>query len=122
MNVKIDRQLYNYGDGSAYFVAPVQLPQGVTIKNVTWYFYDGGDHQIWLNLCRSNQTIEACVVMASHMTQGAPGYGIGYDESINLATVDNTQWFYWLSVTLPYSDTHMDYRFQFAVIEYEYPA
>lgn len=35
MNVKIDTQLYNYGSGYAHFYAPVHLPHGVTIKNVT---------------------------------------------------------------------------------------
>jgi len=125
MNVKIDTQLYNDGSDFAYFTAPVHLPHGVTIKNVTWYFYDGGGSQISLNLGRYNQTIggvPSYQSMTFHLTQGAPGYGIGYASTIYTgATVDNIQWTYILTVSLPPSATHTDYRFQYAVIEYEFP-
>jgi len=125
MNVKIDTQLYNYGDNSAYFTAPVNLPQGVTIRNVTWYFYDGAGSQISLNLGRYNQTIggvPSYQSMAFHLTQGAPGYGTGYANTISIdAIVDNIQWAYILTVSLPPSVSHTDYRFQYAVVEYEFP-
>jgi hypothetical protein len=126
MNVKIDTQLYNYGSSVAYFTAPVLLPHGVTIRNVTWYFYDRGTSQMDLELGRYNQTIGGVPSYQSitfHLTQGAPGYGIGYASAIYLgATVDNIQWTYILTVSLPPSATHTDYRFQYAVVEYEFPA
>lgn len=126
MDVKIDTQLYNYGAGVAYFTAPVNLPNGVTIKNVTWYFYDGGASQMDLNLGRYNQTIggvPSYQSMTFHLTQGAPGYGTGYANTISIdAIVDNIQWTYILTVSLPPSATHTDYRFQYAVVEYEFPA
>jgi hypothetical protein len=125
MNVKIDTQLYNYGSDFAYFTAPVYLPQGVTIKNVTWYFYDGGTSQISLNLGRYNQTIGGVPSYQSitfHLTQGSAGYGVGYASAIYTgATVDNINWAYILTVSLPPSATFTDYRFQYAVIEYEFP-
>jgi len=126
MDVQIDTQLYNLGSGPAYFTAPVLLPHGVTLRNVTWYFYDGGGSQIDLVLGRYNQTIGGVPSYQSitfHLTQGAPGYGIGYASAIYLGeTVDNIQWTYILTVSLPPSATHTDYRFQYAVIEYEFPA
>lgn len=126
MDVKIDTQLYNYGSDYAHFTAPVLLPHGVTIRNVTWYFYDGGASQIQLHLGRYNQTIGGAPSynsIAFHLTQGASGYGIGYDDTISIsATVDNIRWTYILTVSLPPSATHTDYRFQYAVVEYEFPA
>jgi hypothetical protein len=125
MNVKIDTQLYNLGNDYAYFTAPVYFPNGVLITNVTWYFYDGGAAQISFNLGRYNQTIgevPSYQSMTFFLTQGAPGYGIGYANTIYTgATVDNTQWTYILTVSLPPSTTHTDYRFQCAIIEYEFP-
>jgi hypothetical protein len=124
MNVKIDMQLYNLGDDYAYFVAPVNFPNGVIITNVTWYFYDGGNSQISLNLGRYNQTIggvPSYQSIAFHLTQGALGYGIGYDDTISSPNVDNTLWTYVLTVSLPPSASHTDYRFQYAIIEYEFP-
>lgn len=125
MNVKIDTQLYNYGNDFAYFTAPVYLPQGVTIRNVTWYFYDGAGSQVSLNFGRYNQTIggvPSYQSMAFHLTQGAPGYGTGYANTISIdAIVDNVQWAYILTVSLPPSVSHTDYRFQYAVVEYEFP-
>ena len=125
-DVKIDTQLCNHGSSRAYFTAPVLLPHGVTIRNVTWYFYDGGDSQIWLRLGRYNQTIggeTSYQTLASYSTQGNLGYGIGYADTISIAaTVDNIQWTYILTVSLPPSDhPHTDYRFQYAVVEYEFP-
>jgi hypothetical protein len=126
MNVKIDMQLYNLGSSPAYFTAPVYIPQGVTIKNVTWYFYDGGASQMDMNLGRYNQTIggvPSYQSMTFYLTQGNSGYGIGYANMISLdPVVDNIQWAYILTVSLPSSVSHTDYRFQYAVIEYEFPA
>ena len=125
MVVKIDTQLYNYGSDYAYFTAPVYLPHGVTIRNVTWYFYDGGASQISLFFGRYNQTIggvPSYQSIAFHLTQGSAGYGVGYASSISTgATVDNIDWAYILTVSLPPSATFNDYRFQYAVVEYEFP-
>lgn len=60
--------------------------------------------------------------LAFHLTQGAAGYGVGYAGSVYNAKVDNSKWVYILSVALPPSASHTDYRFQYAVIEYEFPA
>ena len=125
MNVKIDTQLYNYGDSRAYFIAPVHLPHGVTITNVTWYFYDGGASQIWMYLGRYNQSIggaSSYQSMAFHLSQGEPGYDSASATTISTGQiVDNIEWSYILTVDLPPSASHLDYRFQRAVVEYEFP-
>jgi len=51
-----------------------------------------------------------------------PGLGSSYDDTINYATVDNSQYMYTLYVNIPYSASHTDYYFNYAIIEYEYPA
>ncbi len=124
MKVQIDTQLSNIGTTTAYFTAPVFLPQGVIIRNVTWYFYDGGTSQIQLFFGRYDQVtggIPSYQAMAFHLTQGDAGYGVGYASSISLETVDNISYAYILTVMLPQSASTTDYRFQYAVIEYEFP-
>jgi hypothetical protein len=125
MSVKIDTQLSNYGDSRAYFVAPVHLPQGVTITNVTWYFYDGGSSQIWMYLGRYNHSIggvPSYQAMAFHLSQGATGYESVSDDTISVdPIVDNVEWSYIVTVDLPPSASNTEYRFQRAVVTYEFP-
>jgi hypothetical protein len=123
MKVQIDTQLSNIGTTSAYFTAPVFLPNGVIIRNGTWYFYDGGPSQISLVFGRYDQAtggMQSYEGMAFHLTQGDVGYGVGYDDSISSATVDNINYAYIMTVTLPVSVSTTDYRFQYVVIEYEF--
>ena len=125
MKIQIDTQLSNLGTTPAYFTAPVFLPHGVIIRNVTWYFYDGGPSQIQMNFGRYDQEtggMQSYQALAFHLTQGDVGYGVGYDDSISMETVDNINYAYILTVSLPVSISTTDYRFQYAVIEYEFPA
>jgi len=120
-NARIDNFLWNYEDsGNVYFMAPVLLPHNATVTNVTSYWVDSGDSIIYCNLYRSYQISNQ--LMASMQSAGAPGYSSDYDDTIEYATVDNGQHAYYLYVAIPASTPlHDDYKFHFAVIEYEYP-
>lgn len=120
-NVRIDSYLWNYEDsGNVYFMAPVLLPHNATVTNVTSYWVDSGDSVIYCNLYRSYQISNQ--LMASMQSAGSPGYSSDYDDTIEYATVDNGQHAYYLYVAIPGSTPlHDDYKFHFAVIEYEYP-
>ncbi len=118
-NVRIDNFLWNYENSSyVFFMAPVQIPNNATITNVTSYWTDSGDSVIYCNLYRSSLFTNQ--LMASMDSVGSSGYGSIYDDIIEYATVDNVQHAYYLYVAIPASTPlHDDYRFHFAVIEYE---
>jgi len=120
-NARIDNFLWNYEDsGNVYFMAPVLLPHNATVTNVTSYWVDSGDSVIYCNLYRSYSISNQ--LMAGMQSAGSPGYSSDYDETIEYATVDNGQHAYYLYVAIPPSTPlHDDYKFHFAVIEYEYP-
>jgi len=119
-NVRIDNFLWNYENSSyVYFMGPVQLPNRTTVTNVTSYWVDSGDSDIYCNLYRSYSISNQ--LMASMQSSGSLGYGSNYDDTIEYATVDNGQHAYYLYVAIPASTPlHDDYKFHFAVIEYEY--
>jgi hypothetical protein len=119
-NVRIDSFLWNYENSSnVYFMAPVQLPHNATVINVTSYWVDSGDSTIHCNLYRSYSIMNQ--LMASMSSFGSSGYGSNYDDTIEYATIDNGQHAYYLYVAIPASTPlHDDYKFHFAVIEYEY--
>jgi hypothetical protein len=120
---------YSYGlrnhntAGTLYCYAPLQLPHGATITNATFYFYDNdvGNFGFWL--MRSNQT--GYSVMGSTYNTPAsatPGYDNVSLSSIINAIVDNNNYNYYIEITIPFSSDSFDYRFYYALIEYEYPA
>jgi len=97
----------------------VQLPHRATITNVTFYFVDMGASDIYCNLYRTQEP--SLQLMASMQSSGSPGYGSNHDDTIDYATVDNGQHAYYLYVAIPASPPlHDDYKFHFAVIEFEY--
>ncbi len=107
-------------DVQSYFVGSVQLPDGVTVKSVTIYWYDIMKFEVLCRLLRYNQTHKE--EMAYLESEGGTGYGMSCDTTIQYATVDNIKYAYQFFVALPPSPTAGDYRLQYAVIEYEYPA
>jgi len=113
--------LRNYDTaGWAVFYAAVYFPQGVTIKNLTAYWYDNStDDYVSCWLARQNQ--DGGQFMAAADSTDVGGLGSSHDDTIMYAIVDNTQYAYLLNVNVPQS-TNQDYYFQYAIIEYEYPA
>lgn len=121
-SVRIDDSLWNYEDsGYVHFFGSVQLPHGSTVKNVTFYWFDGGDSVIYCNMYRNYPGIHQ--LMAANFSTGSGGEGSNYDDSIDYATVDNHQYAYFLYIEIPESPpTHDHYKFRYAVIEYELPS
>jgi hypothetical protein len=103
-------------------MAPLQLPHGTTITNVTFYFYDMDTSSFSLLLFRENQTNYDFM---GSIANTPPGDKIGYDHisfrSISYATIDNNNYHYWLYVTIPWSSSYWNYVFHYALVEYMYP-
>lgn len=87
-----------------------------------------------VNILKDNASDSSCSLWFGNHEEGAvpmasadslfyeAGYGSSHDDSILAPTVDNVQYCYFVTVQLPASTSHTDYRFCGAVIEYEYPA
>lgn len=114
----------NAGGSSITLYAPVQLPHGVTITNVTSAWFDNSTS---LNTgCRfyrvevSDNLISYSI--ASCASSGSAGYGSTSAVTIspNCATVDNERFAYYLIITIPANGGY-DLRFCYATIEFTYP-
>jgi hypothetical protein len=108
-------------------MAPVQLPHGATITDVTFYFYDNNVNDYFLfDIVRENQTALDVIGFADGSPEPTnPPYGnvsltVYYPE---YAIVDNNNYHYWLYVVVPGFDTDpfSEYAFQYAQIEYALP-
>jgi len=116
--------LRNLNDASPVVcMAPLQLPHGSTITNVTFYFFDLGTDLLHFYLLRENQMV---LDQMGYVENSPPGGTPGDDHisfsSIDYATVDNNQYYYYLYIGIPWSFDPFDYQFHYALIEYEYPA
>jgi hypothetical protein len=118
------RGLLNLGGSKLTFIAPVQLPHGATITNATFYFYDNDEDYFIFYFGRSNQTYGDTIGNTDNFPgSDTPGYDHVSFSSINHATVDNNNYYYWLWIVFPASSSsYLYYRFQYALIEYEFPA
>jgi hypothetical protein len=108
-------ELYHLETGGVHFYGIVQLPDGVTVTNVTFHWIDSGGLNVQCQLKRHNLTMT--LNMASMVSSGDTGTGSSYDDTIDLATVDNSENTYYFDVLIPSGS----YYFRYAIIEYEYP-
>jgi hypothetical protein len=104
------------------FVAPLQLPDGVTIRNITFYWYDNGTDVMDFSLVRYQRVQAYTMGSSSSPSTELVGDGSSSPVAINFATVDNSQYVYYLQLYIPASATDGEYLFYYAIIEYEYPA
>ncbi|TRO51101.1 hypothetical protein E2P61_07075 [Candidatus Bathyarchaeota archaeon] len=121
-----DAGLLNYGDETMPAYAPLQLPQGATITNATFYFYDNDDDYFLFYLESGNMTDRWNIIGSKDNMPGSDtlGYTSVTLRSINptYATVDNNNYYYFLEIQIPYSSSNSaNYRFFYALIEYEFP-
>jgi hypothetical protein len=119
--------IYNRNpSGTMVCYAPLQLPQGATITNVTYYFYDNDDSSFTFYLSRGNTTDLLNDIAYDTNSPGAdtPGWTHISTDSINpnYATVDNNNYSYYLQIFIPWSSTYTNYCFKYALVEYAYPA
>jgi hypothetical protein len=103
------------------FVAPLQLPQGATITDVTFYWYDNGTDVIDFSLVRYKRVQAYTMGSCSSPSTEPVGDGTSSPIAISFATIDNSQYIYYLQLYLPASPTEGEYMFYYAIIEYEYP-
>ena len=105
-------------------MAPLQLPHGTTITNVTFYFHDSDTDVLNFYLIRENQT----TLDQMGYVDNSPGSDMLGDthislSSVNYALVNNNQYYYYLRVVIPRSSIDpFYYQFHYALVEYEYPA
>ncbi len=104
------------------FVAPLQLPHGTTITDVTFYWYDNGTDVIDFSLVRYERVQAYTMGSCSSPSTELVGDGSSSPVAISFETVDNSQYVYYLHVYIPASLTEGEYMFYYAIIEYEFPA
>jgi hypothetical protein len=119
--------LYNRNpSGNMMCYAPLQLPDGVTITNVTYYFYDNDADYFYFYLSRGNTTdlLDDIAYVNNQPGSDTPGWTQVSATSINsnYATVDNNNYSYWLEMKIPWSSSYTNYCFKYALVEYAYPA
>lgn len=112
------RSLKNMDGNSDNYYAPVQLPHGATVTKLTFYWNDtstANDGRAVLRRVDSNGNY---INMATATTSGSGGNGSSYDNTISVASVDNSQYAYYLWWNLPDSNVIGYY----VVIEYTFTA
>jgi hypothetical protein len=118
-----DYGLLNREAHTVWCNAPLQLPHGITITNVTFYFYDNDDNYFGFWLLRASQTNYDVI---GYVDNSPGSNSIGYDHvsfsSLNYATIDNNNYNYYLHIGIPSSSiSYLNYRFHYALVEYEFP-
>ncbi len=121
-NVRISTELRNLEASSAsYFYAPVQLPHGVTVTNVTSYWYDveaSLDIQCLFGRSVGDNSIFALVSVDS---SGSSGSGSTVDTTITSVEIDNAQYSYLFYVRIPANSPTTNLQLRFATIGFAYP-
>ncbi|MFX1263433.1 MAG: C25 family cysteine peptidase, partial [Promethearchaeota archaeon] len=99
------KHLHSPGGGTAngWYLAPVFLPHGAKVTKMTFHYYDttiGIEGHAIGRLQRTRFNYGDCQEMASVQSAWA-GYGSSSDTSILYATIDNSQYAYWVDWDLP---------------------
>ncbi len=109
-------------------IAPVNLPHGAVVKNVTFYFYYDGasapsEYEFSFRMWRITKTSAFDIMAAVDIFNQ---FGVGYtslsDTTIGYATIDNKNYAYVLAFIMPHGGLNPDdNQFKFATIEYTPP-
>ena len=113
----------NAAVGTALFFGSVQLPHGVTVTNVTFYWYDADiSRDITFHLARAISTSTGELYpLASGSSSGSAGYGSSMDTSINNSIIDNTVYSYMFYVIIPSNSPTNNLRYLYGSIGFAYP-
>jgi hypothetical protein len=87
-----------------YFVAPVHLPQGATLRRLTFHYKDSGAGQASLLLLRHTHDSQGSLGMAELVSSDiwTPGYGSVSTTTFNpTAIIDNSLYSYYVHLSLP---------------------
>ena len=119
--VQINTWIQNYDTIDHALFAQVQLPHGVTINNVTAYWYDGdlsSDINCDLYMTTGDYYAQS---LARVNSAGNSGYGSTVDTTIDFSDiVDNSQFTYNMFLVMP-GDVGSNLRFRFVTIGFAYP-
>jgi hypothetical protein len=106
---------------TAVFMAPIQLPNGVTMNNITSYWYDEEvSLDITCNLYRSLGDGFAAV-LASVGSSVSDGFGSTTATSVSSPIIDNSLYEYAIYLTIPASSDSSNLRLRFVTIGFAYP-
>ncbi|RMF45184.1 MAG: hypothetical protein D6755_08370 [Anaerolineae bacterium] len=89
---------------SSNYLAEVQLPHGATITRFTFYWTDGATLNGAASLYRINLDGTESIMASAATSGGGPGSGTtssSSDTAISYPTVDNSQYAYYVWLTLP---------------------
>jgi hypothetical protein len=117
--VYIGPYIYNQDTSPRAVRAPVQLPHGATITNVTSYWYDSVSASITGYLYRYTHTGGYSSIADLH-SSGSTGYGNTEDTTIVNPVVNNNDYYYIVYINMPDGYT-IDLRFYCVKIGFEYP-
>lgn len=101
--------------GSYRFIASVQLPHNAIVTKLSFYWKDVAHADVSLALVRNNMD-GSYDLMALAWTTGASGNGVSYDDTIDNALILNSQYSYYLSVSLQDAELYCNG----AIIEYSF--
>lgn len=90
----------NMDDNSDSYCAPVQLPHGATVTNMTFYWEDSSSSYNGLLSLSKRPPLSAIQNMASVYSSGNSGKGSSYDDTIEHAVIDNSHNCYYLGLHL----------------------
>ncbi len=106
---------------TVYFVGSVQLPHGVTITNVTSYWYDANAVSgIGCYLWRMHGG-GTDYLMASFGSSGSAGWGSTVVTSVAMPIIDNSLYGYTVVMTIPANSPTTSLRFRLVTIGFAYP-
>jgi len=115
------------GASGAYgwFSAHVRLPHGATVTKMTFHWYDDDTNNLRpQGIARLQRTKfgQGNFEEMAYAETLASGYGSTSDNTIAYASIDNSQYGYWVSWDLPISGSGISVRGCGVVIEYTVPA
>ena len=109
------------GTAAGSYVAPVRLPDGATVTKMTFHWLDNsstGQAKARLQRTEFGQGDLQDMAYAESSLSGTSGASSSFDSSINLATIDNLRYGYWVGWDLS-ADDRVGGRG--VVIEYQAP-
>ena len=86
--------------GQAYFVAPVYLPHGVTVKKMTYYWVNEVPASAWLFLSRNYMDGTTEDMANAWIDGGVTGNGNDTTDKIDYPEIDNSLYSYYLELCL----------------------
>ena len=116
----IDQDVRNQQTYTITFHAPVQLPDGVTITNVTSYWHDV-DTSVSIGCSLIRNTPTGGVLMASIGSTSSAGDGSTTSTSVLFSTVNNKDYTYCIQLVIPANLPTTNLSFRFVTIGFAYP-